>query len=264
MGSRLLEWYDVAEKLLHERLVVSVLADGRTVVATPDLDVYIEDLQHVGVGSDIVDVRNMGMAFSRPRDIAAVCTYEFGASSDDARTMSTAYEPSGVRYRKIKEATFMMEEGDIDVWPFRGPRTFHWLTKFICRYGGTPLSRHTRWELEAKMDESHPHVYVHEVFSELFELLLTLDMMEGASLTVAEQLARWHQDKKGSHERDESRGASDAYVSGLSRAAGGAAYCPSLRLCVTEQLGKDTAILKERRKAKEERELARKPAPAKK
>ena len=109
-----------------------------------------------------------------------------------------------------------------------------------------------------------PHVYVHEVFSELFELLLTLDMMEGASLMVAEQLARWHQDKKGSHERDESRGASDACVLGLSRAAGGAAYCPALRVYVTEQLGKDTAILQVRRKAKEERELATKPAPAKK
>ena len=95
-------------------------------------------------------------------------------------------------------------------------------------------------------------------------MLLTFDMMDGANLAVAERMARWYQDIEGARERDEARGASDAYVSGLSRAAGGAAYCPALRLYVTEQLGKDTAILKERRKAKEERELARKPAPAKK
>eukprot|EP00973_Karenia_brevis_P066556 9252530-Karenia_brevis.AAC.1 len=71
-------------------------------------------------------------------------------------------------------------------------------------------------------------------------------------------MARWYQDIEGSYEKDEGKGASDPYVSGIARAAGGAAYCPELKQYVVERMSKDSAILKEKRKAKEERELARK------
>ena len=45
---------------------------------------------------------------------------------------------------------------------------------------------------------------------------------------------------------------------GRARAAGGAAYCPALRSYVTERLARDAALMKERRKMKEERDLAKK------
>ena len=120
------------------------------------------------------------------------------------------------------------------------------------------MARHTRWVAEHKLQETDPQVYVHEVLSELFEVMLCYDMLDGSNLAVAERMARWYQDIEGTHEKEEAKGASDPYVSGLPRAGGGAAYCPELKQYVTDQVGKDVAILKEKRKAKEERELRRK------
>ncbi len=48
-------------------------------------------------------------------------------------------------------------------------------------------------------------------------------------------------------------------MSGIARAGGGVAYCPALRNYVTERLSRDAALMKERRKIKEERDLAKKP-----
>jgi hypothetical protein len=129
--------------------------------------------------------------------------------------------------------------------------------KYIAKYGGSPLGRHTTWLREAKIDDSDPAAFAHEVLSEFFELLLCYDMLDASNLACVERLARWYQDLEGQKEPAEAKGASDAYASGMARAAGGVAYCPELRKYVTTKVGEEMAILKEKRKAREERALAR-------
>ena len=95
--------------------------------------------------------------------------------------------------------------------------------------------------------------------SDVFELMLCYDQVDGSNLAMVERLCRWYQDIEGQHEKEESKGASYAYVSGMPRAGGGVAFNPELRVWVAEKVGKEVAVMKEKRKAREERELARKP-----
>ena len=122
------------------------------------------------------------------------------------------------------------------------------------------MSRHTKWVHEHRVPQGDPAMYIHEVLSEFFEIAGTYDQLDVSNLACVERLARWYQDIEDSHQKEEALGASDAYVSGIARAAGGVAYCPALRSHVTERLAKDAALMKERRKMKEERDLAKKAA----
>ena len=74
---------------------------------------------------------------------------------------------SGERWRDFRDAVGMMDESEVAFWPITGPRTLRWLMKYILRNGGTPLSRHTKWMQEHKVEDTHPHAYIHEVLSEL-------------------------------------------------------------------------------------------------
>ena len=84
-------------------------------------------------------------------------------------------------------------------------------------------------------------------------------MLDASNLASAERAARWYQDIEGLHEKEEAKGATDPYTSGLPRVAGGVAFCPELKEFVANRTAKDVAAMKEKRKAREERELARKP-----
>ena len=120
------------------------------------------------------------------------------------------------------------------------------------------MSRHTKWVHEHRVPQNDPQAYVHEVLSEFFEIACSFGQLDVSNLACVERLSRWYQDIEGAHEKDEALGASDPYVSGVARAGGGSAYCPALRSYVTERLARDAALMKERRKMKEERDLARK------
>ena len=120
------------------------------------------------------------------------------------------------------------------------------------------MSRHTKWVHEHRVPQTDPAVYIHEVLSEFFEIAGAYDQLDVSNLACVERLSRWYQDVEGTHEKEEVLGASDPYVSGIARAAGGSAYCPALRSYVTERLSRDAALMKERRKMKEERDLAKK------
>ena len=120
------------------------------------------------------------------------------------------------------------------------------------------MSRHTKWVNEHRAPHNDPTAYVHEVLSEFFEIACAYDQLDVSNLACVERLARWYQDVEGAHEKEEALGASDPYVSGIARAAGGSAYCPALRSYVSERLSRDVALMKEKRKMKEERDLAKK------
>lgn len=128
------------------------------------------------------------------------------AGSEDARTCSILYDKSGERFREFRGGANLLEENEIPQWPLDGPRAVRWLMKYIAKYGGSPLGRHTKWLREAKIDDSDPAAFVHEVLSEFFELLLCYNMLDASSLACVERLARWYQDLEGQEEPAEAKG----------------------------------------------------------
>ena len=181
-----------------------------------------------------------------------------GDFKENARMMPLMEDSTGERYRDFRETARALEEHEQKEWPIQGPRTVRWLFRYIAKNGGTPMARHTKWMIEAKIDQTHTHAFIHEVISEFFELAVAYDQVECSNLACVERLARWYQDIEGAHEIAEPKGASDPYVSGTQRLGSGAAYCPELRQFVIDKMSRDSAIHKEKRKAQEERELARK------
>ena len=176
----------------------------------------------------------------------------------DDRILPIVIDDSGERHLEFRSWCGLLREAEADQWPLDGPRTTRWLMKYCLKFGGGALARHTKWVHEHRVPQNDPAVYVHEVLSEFFEIAGTYDQLDVSNLACVERLARWYQDIEDQHQREETIGASDAYVSGVARAAGGVAYSPALRSHVTERLAKDAALMKERRKMKEERDLAKK------
>eukprot|EP00973_Karenia_brevis_P046970 6516869-Karenia_brevis.AAC.1 len=62
--------------------------------------------------------------------------------------------------------------------------------QYLLRFGGGPLSRHSKWVAEHKISDSDANNYVHEVLSEFFELSVCYDQLDISNLACAERLAR--------------------------------------------------------------------------
>ena len=175
------------------------------------------------------------------------------SSDEDARTLPIVCESSGERWREFRDVVNASEESVAEHWPIEGPRTMLWVLKYMRKYGGGPLARHTKWVHEFRLSGGDPHAYIHEVLSEVFELATCWDQLDVSNLASFERLARWYQDTEAQHRKEEPKGPSDPFVSGLGRAGGGVCYCPALQVYVTEKVAAHTAVAKEKRKAREEK-----------
>ena len=126
---------------------------------------------------------------------------------------------------------------------------------------------HSRWRSEARLQEHEPGVQEHERACRALEELLCFDQCNGGNLAAAELLARSIQVQQERY-RDRSAGGSASSAGpesvdthlymGSEATRGNVCVCPLLQDWTSTQLSKEQALLKERRKAREERELAKK------
>ncbi|CAK0801950.1 unnamed protein product [Prorocentrum cordatum] len=188
------------------------------------------------------------------------------APRPDARTLPVVYDMVGNRRREFRDAVLACREDQWEGWPVRGPRTIHWVLRYIVDHGGTPTGMHSRWRSEARLQEHEPGVQEHERACRALEELLCFDQCNGANLAAAELLARTIQVQQERY-RDRSAGGTasgshdnvDAHLfMGTELTRGGVCVCPLLQEWASLQLAKEQALLRERRKAREERELAKK------
>ncbi|CAK0794172.1 unnamed protein product [Prorocentrum cordatum] len=198
--------------------------------------------------------------------VAAPPPVAFGGVPADARTLPVVYDMVGNRRREFRDAVLACREDQWEGWPVRGPRATHWVLRYIVDHGGTPTGMHSRWRSEARLQEHEPGVQEHERACRALEELLCFDQCNGANLAAAELLARTTQVQQERY-RDRSAGGTasvshdnvDAHLfMGSELTRGGVCACPLLQEWASLQLAKEQALLKERRKAREERELAKK------
>ncbi|CAK0911882.1 unnamed protein product, partial [Prorocentrum cordatum] len=181
----------------------------------------------------------------------------------DARIQPVTYDPQGQRHADYRSAVMGMTEGAFPDWPVRGPRTALWVLKFMEAHGGTPTGRHSRWLSETRLQGTEPGVDEHERACRTLERMVIYDQLNVANLASGEMLARSVQLQE---ERYRDRvapaadsGSLDAHVLlGTDQLRGNACVAPMLQDHIKDELTKMNSYRKEQRKAREERDLARK------
>ncbi|CAK0851426.1 unnamed protein product [Prorocentrum cordatum] len=181
----------------------------------------------------------------------------------DARIQPVTYDLQGQRHADFRTAVMGMSEGAFPDWPVRGPRTALWVLKFMEAHGGTPTGRHSRWLSETRLQGHEPGVDEHERACRTLERMVIYDQLNVANLASGEMLARTVQLQE---ERYRDRvapavdsGSLDAHVLlGTDQLRGNVCVAPLLQDHIKDELTKMNAYRKEQRKAREERDLARK------
>ncbi|CAK0878486.1 unnamed protein product, partial [Prorocentrum cordatum] len=192
--------------------------------------------------------------------VAVANTLEAGAaalssSGGDLRTLPVLYSPAGGRSRSFHDAVAKMSTTPFPDWRIKGPRTAAWLLEKISEAGYTPLQRHFWWRSIQGLTASDSGVDDHHFISEVLKELTTYDQLNAGELVVVEILCRRYQlwEELCACARPRLR----SIFLGKDRSRGSALVCPALESWVAEKLREESAILKERRKGREERLLER-------
>ena len=184
------------------------------------------------------------------------------APAEDARTLAILRDSAGRRFRTLRSVTEAAEKSEFEDWILSGPRTTLYVVTEIAKQSGGPVQRHTTWKHENKLNDEEHSVVAHEMLSEILELACTYDQVDVSNLASMEALARHMQfiEQKVKKKKETALNFdSQDYYLGRTRRTGGAIMCPELLKWVAESAARDSAILKEERKAAEERALARAP-----
>jgi hypothetical protein len=171
---------------------------------------------------------------------------------DDPRILPQVPAP-----RSFAEAVKEMIGGRRSVLPpstLTGPETSEWfLDEVVKGSGGGMISRHHRWRAESGVGQHDRIVYEHEVLSRALELGVVIDGYNLKASVMGEFLLRrlqLQEEAVAESPANPSYEGSQHYL-GVSDRKGGALVAPSLRAHVAAELGKEAAILKEKRKARE-------------
>ena len=185
----------------------------------------------------------------------------------DLRTLGVQYQMAdGVRSRIYVDAVKLITETPFGDWKISGPRTTRWLLRSIASQGFGPVQRHYWWRSVQHLSSADLFVDDHLFISELLETTVCFDQLNASELGAMELVARRYQlyEEFYSHSLRQSDGGQSAEIwmderqlfLGQERGRGKALACPLLEEWVAERLKSESAVLKERRKGREERMLS--------
>ncbi|CAK0872167.1 unnamed protein product [Prorocentrum cordatum] len=193
------------------------------------------------------------------------------AAEQDLRTLPVKYDSGGSRVRDFSEAVDIMSSSPQLDFPVLGPRATVWLVQQFRGLGQTPLQRHMWWRQTQNLTAADAGVDEHQFLSELLEMGAEKDQLNEGELATFEAVSRrcqlWEEvyaNRLREHEAGAVRSAGgSAWLDereiflGQERGRGGALVCPSLQSWVASRLQEEAAVLKERRKGREEKIIAR-------
>ena len=168
------------------------------------------------------------------------------------------YDKRGKRCLDFEEGLKRMTSEPLEDFPLSGDRSLQWLFEYVRDHGGTFDSRHTKWLLEQGIEKDSMASVVHDVLGSALEISLVFDQVDGSNLACLEIIGRLYQTI------EETCG--PLVIEGLHHYLGkdqgagfrrGIALAPQLARHAVDMQSKETAILKERRKAREEKQSAK-------
>jgi len=176
-------------------------------------------------------------------------------ANDDAHTLSVKYNQAGTRFREFRDAVEAMSTPVWPDWIIRGPRTLLWVLTFMLHNAGSPTQWHTKWRHLAKLQATDGGVAIHELCCLILEQMATYDQLDCGALASAETAARSIQLQE-DRWRDRIVGSAGEHSidTHLFTGTQQRVLCisPELEEWIAEENRKSAAMLKERRKAKEE------------
>ncbi|CAK0808368.1 unnamed protein product, partial [Prorocentrum cordatum] len=186
------------------------------------------------------------------------------------------YRRSGTGRRRRAFAEVVAEQREVlstQEWRVQGPATIGWLLRAHLEQGSGPVQRHYWWRQILGLAAADPGVDEHLFLCELIETASTADQLNLPGCEAFELAARrfqlWEEVYSEALRQVEVSGTagatadSDGWLGerriflGGTRSKGHALASPSLEKHVAERMQEESAILKERRKGREERRMAR-------
>jgi hypothetical protein len=281
-----------SRRLWLERLVLARVNRAHFVIITPELDMYTEKLSvppltgmHIlGRSRDLppgVRAQNTHRfqlsgrpgGFFREGEIDRMVLEarvlaegeesfedeEMGGAPEeqvgDLRTLRVKYDRSGKPYRNSVESVSMLEAVEFTGFVVEGPRTYKDFVEALTRKGNSPIAYHTRWVMETGVDKKSPGALAHELGCERIEIAHSYDQLQTPNLASFELLARWlpmieHSVAPNPKKPDFQN--QHLFLGTSSRGTTGG-LTNSLAKHVASRAAEGAAVLKERRKAREER-----------
>jgi hypothetical protein len=187
------------------------------------------------------------------RDSIAVAGGDLSVS-EDVRTLSIKFAPDGTRSRTFRESVQEMTLVDFDDFPF-APRTTQAYVKEVCKMAECCHSQHLGWVQKSKIPDGDRAIFEDEILSQAIDLAVMYDGLCISNLACFELLIRRKQLLAEAHVHNPGapnyEGA-DHWL-GMGCRPGGAIVVQALTQHVSGKMEAESRILKERRKAGENR-----------
>lgn len=165
-----------------------------------------------------------------------------------------------MRFREFRDAVHKCEAHVWPDWPVLGPRIVMWVPRWMVSRGGTPLQWHALWKSNGRLQDTELTVLHNESGFRVLETSLCYDQLNAGSSAALELVCRQIQiaEDKLSHRFEDSNSDthSDYYLMSGAQSRSQLCICPELKTWISGEMQKESAVLKERRKAREERHLA--------
>ena len=181
---------------------------------------------------------------------------------EDARTLPVLWSQNGYRVRPFHDAARMLEMSEMDEkdFPLDGPRSSSWFLTAMANGGTTPLQRHGKWIAESGVGADSRSGHEHSILSHILEKTICVDQLNVVNLVGMEIVVRRLILLEEAHSVDPGQPSFEGWEHwlGLGERRAGILIPPELSRHVARKVGDEAAVAKERRKAKEERKLAKK------
>ena len=233
--------------VLDEPLVGHNVGDGFT-LPPGALKLGSRALVYIGGEEAVLKFLDAGV------DIAAYAHARKWFLTDDERIL----EPTE-RLRDFVQAVDEMGDGSREMnppSPLMGAPTAPWWLNAAARDSRSLVVRSTTWRQTSGIDRNSAFAYEHETISRAAELGITVDGYNSKRSVMFEFLVRRLQLGESAVLENPSQPSFEGarHFLGVSERRGGALVAPSLQAHVATELGKEAAIQKEKRKAREARQ----------
>lgn len=198
-------------------------------------------------------------------------------AASDARLLGIQFQGIVREERTWRDVSKELSEEEFKDWTVPGPRTAAWCTRFLNRRNGGPNEHHRYWLANNNLKSDSWGVAEHEHLMKVLDKLGRFDGLDLANLAGAELAFRrlqlieyFYSDRgpaggaKGSGKGDKKKDDDSVYkmesaiFSGSHKEFGDVMVCPTLMDYVSKEIETEASIMKQVRKAREERAAAQK------
>ena len=208
---------------------------------------------------------------------AAVAEFRGAEASADARLLGIKFQGLRRQERTWRDVSNELVQEDFSDWSIPGPRTSAWCVRFLNRRNGGPMDHHRWWMNNHNLRSDSWGATEHETLCKVIDKLGRFDGLDLANLAGAEvtfrclQLIEYFYSDRGpggaktnkgggkdSKKEDDTYKFESSIFSGSHREFGDVMVAPELMTYGSKEVESEAAVMKQIRKAREERAAAAK------